>query len=600
MSDNPPASAAAVALFEEARRIEGEDAAAALSLFARCAAGAPAWSAPVVALGDLLRNSGRTDEALVAYGRAFELDPTDAAIPVKSGNLRNETRDYVAAVRDYETAAMARPDWYLPDLNRGNALAAQGDLDGAERAYDRALEKGGPAGIRLRRDLRLPIIPEGEEPYAADYERYRAALEMLEADPPTLGNPLSETPGSRFYLAYHGCNDRDLQERLAAIYLAGCPKLAWTAPHCRTRARPEGPRRIAFVSRFLFDHSIGRLCLGLFRRLAVRGDCEVICFETAPAPADTVHEEIAGQVSRIETVPGDIFSAREVIAAAAPDVVFYPEIGMDPLAYFLAFARLAPIQAVTYGHPVTSGIPNIDYFLSCAAAEPAIDADASGAYSERLVPLGGLPFSYVRPSTPEPLGTRADFGLAEDATIYFLAQNLFKIHPDMDAALRLILERDPNGVILLLEGHDDAWGNVLRRRFAATMGACASRMKFLPRQSHDDFMRLLALSDVSLDSFPFCGGNTTYQSLAMGTPVITLPGRYLRGRVSLGIYRHMGMEELVARDVSDYAEIAARLGLDLDFRAGIMKKIAEFRDVIFEDPVFLDDAERFLMTSAPI
>ncbi|MBC8451802.1 MAG: hypothetical protein H8D70_01100 [Rhodospirillaceae bacterium] len=600
MSDDPPANAAAVALFEEARRIEGEDAAAALSLFAQCAAAAPAWSAPVVALGDLLRKSGRTDEALVAYGRAFELDPTDAAIPVKSGNLRNENRDYAAAVRDYEDAAAARPEWYLPDLNRGNALVAQGDLDGAEQAYNCALEKGGPAGIRLRRDLRLPIIPEDEGAYSAEYERYRAALEKLEADPPILGNPLAETPGSRFYLAYHGRNDRDLQERLAAIYLAGCPKLDWAAPHCRAPARPEGPRRIAFVSRFLFDHSIGRLCLGLFRRLAARGDCEVICFETAPVPADDVHEEIADQVSRIETLPADIFSAREVIAAAAPDVVFYPEIGMDPLAYFLAFARLAPVQAITYGHPVTSGIPNVDYFLSCAAAEPAVDADASGAYSERLVPLGGLPFSYVRPPTPEPLGTRADFGLAEDATIYFLAQNLFKFHPDMDAALRLILARDPNGVILLLEGHDDAWGDVLRRRFDATMGTCVARIKFLPRQSHNDFMRLLALSDVSLDSFPFCGGNTTYQSLAMGTPVVTLPGRYLRGRVSLGIYRHMGMEELVARDASDYAEIAVRLGLDVEFRAGIVQKIAENCDIIFEDPVFLDDAEDFLMTSEPI
>jgi protein O-GlcNAc transferase len=387
---------------------------------------------------------------------------------------------------------------------------------------------------------------------------------------------------------------------LAAVYLAGCPKLDWTASHCRTLVRPEGPRRIAFVSRFLFDHSIGRLCLSLFRRLAARRDCEVICFDTATVPADDVRREIAALVSHVESLPADIFSAREVIADAKPDVVFYLEIGMDPLTYFLAFARLAPIQAASYGHPVTSGIPNVDYFLSCAAAEPAVDTDASGAYSERLVSLGGLPFSYVRPPAPEPLGTRVDFGLAEDATIYFLAQSLFKIHPDMDTALRLILECDPKGVILLLEGHDDAWGDELRRRFAATMGACATRIRFLPRQSHDNFMRLLALSDVSLDSFPFCGGNTTYQSLAMGTPVVTLPGRYLRGRVSLGIYRGMGMEELVARDAADYAEIAVRLGRDAEFGAEVKQKIAETCDVIFEDPVFLDDAERFLMTSAPL
>jgi hypothetical protein len=62
----------------------------------------------------------------------------------------------------------------------------------------------------------------------------------------------------------------------------------------------------------------------------------------------------------------------------------------------------------------------------------------------------------------------------------------------------------------------------------------------------------------------------------------------------------MGMEELVACDAVDYAEIAVGLGRDAEFRAGIMQKIAMACDVIFEDPVFLDEAERFLITSEPI
>jgi predicted O-linked N-acetylglucosamine transferase (SPINDLY family) len=44
----------------------------------------------------------------------------------------------------------------------------------------------------------------------------------------------------------------------------------------------------------------------------------------------------------------------------------------------------------------------------------------------------------------------------------------------------------------------------------------------MPRQSHEDFMRLCALWDVSLDSFPLCGGNSIYQFLVMGTRVVTL------------------------------------------------------------------------------
>lgn len=63
-------------------------------------------------------------------------------------------------------------------------------------------------------------------------------------------------------------------------------------------------------------------------------------------------------------LPQDLVSCRERIQAWSLDVLVYPEIGMDPVAFFLAFARLAPVQAVWWGHPDTTGIPTIDYFIS--------------------------------------------------------------------------------------------------------------------------------------------------------------------------------------------------------------------------------------------
>ena len=94
-------------------------------------------------------------------------------------------------------------------------------------------------------------------------------------------------------------------------------------------------------------------------------------------------------------------------------------------------------------------MPSIDYYLSCDAAEPK---GAEDHYTEELVRLGGLPFSYRRPAKPNPVGRRADYGLREDATIYFLAQNLFKIHPDMDKPLARILREDPTGLFSSLKG----------------------------------------------------------------------------------------------------------------------------------------------------
>src|SRR5262249_60344859 len=103
-----------------------------------------------------------------------------------------------------------------------------------------------------------------------------------------------------------------------------------------------------------------------------------------------------------------------------PDVVVYPEIGMDLNTIYLASQRLAPLQAAMWGHPHTTGLPTIDWFISGAAFEPA---DAQEHYTERLVclprlgccfaPSGveaaavGLEALGIGPEAPPPLSPRS-------------------------------------------------------------------------------------------------------------------------------------------------------------------------------------------------
>lgn len=114
-------------------------------------------------------------------------------------------------------------------------------------AYDRALEVGRPARIALRRYLLLPVIPRSRDAYAAAHAAFEAALACIAHAPPVVENPLAETPASRFFLAYHGSGDQELQERLAALYLMPCPSLVWTSPHCEEEVRASGSRRIALL-----------------------------------------------------------------------------------------------------------------------------------------------------------------------------------------------------------------------------------------------------------------------------------------------------------------------------------------------------------------
>jgi predicted O-linked N-acetylglucosamine transferase (SPINDLY family) len=52
---------------------------------------------------------------------------------------------------------------------------------------------------------------------------------------------------------------------------------------------------------------------------------------------------------------GSLNVCAEMLRRQRLDVLVYPEVGLDPVAYFLAFSRLAPVQAVWWGHPDTTG-----------------------------------------------------------------------------------------------------------------------------------------------------------------------------------------------------------------------------------------------------
>ena len=129
--------------------------------------------------------------------------------------------------------------------------------------------------------------------------------------------------------------------------------------------------------------------------------------------------------------PRALDGARRQIAAAELDIVFYPDIGMEALTYFLAFARLAPVQCVTWGHPVTTGIPALDHFVSSELLEPD---GAESHYAERLVRLPRLPACVARPARPSAHGDRDHLGLGP-GRLYVCPQSLFKLHPDFDDVL---------------------------------------------------------------------------------------------------------------------------------------------------------------------
>ena len=411
-----------------------------------------------------------------------------------------------------------------------------------------------------------------------------------------IDDPMQGAPWTQFYLAFHGQNDRALQNQFAALYRRVCPSLDYVAPHCAQPREPGGRLRVGLISKFLCNHSIGRTSRGLFAGLA-RDEFDVTAIFVAPAVDDDYSRFIRHHAERHIVVPEDLAMARRMIESLNLDVLFYQDIGMEPFSYFLAFSRLARVQCVSFGHPDTTGIPAMDYFVSSDLYESQA---AQAHYSENLFLLHDLPSLayYYRPTLPQLMKTRADFGLADGDRLYLCPQNLFKFHPDMDELIAGILRADPGGRLIVIEGRIGSWTDRIRRRWAASMPDAEKRIVFLPRQGSADYVNLIALADVMLDTVHFNGMNTSLEALSVGTPVVTLPGEFQRGRHTQAMYRKMGMTECIATDAANYVDVAVRLGTDRAYRRQIHDKILARNDVLFEDMQIVREFERFFREAA--
>ncbi|MFZ6644538.1 tetratricopeptide repeat protein [Undibacterium sp. TJN25] len=510
-------------------------------------------------LGACLQFENLAEEAIALYRRALKIEPSN--VPV----LENLAKTQQHAGKLTDASASLRK---LAALVPANAAA-----------------------YLLREALLIhKVVPDSEYPVQIR-ESIIEKLAALETGNARMNAPLRFS-STYFPLSYHGINNRDLLKRIASLHLKAAPKLAWTAPHIASWQGPAKRIKIGIASHFFRAHSIGQTSRGLVQHLD-RKLFEVVLVKLGSSKPDATSELIEKSADSVITVPYDnLQAARNAISALSLDILFYQDIGMEPMSYLLAFSRLAPVQCTSFGHPDTTGIPNMDYFISSAHYE--MD-DADEHYSERLVRLpdaGTLAYYYRPPQASA--RTRESFGLSTEERIYLCPQSLFKIQPDMDGIFRSILEKDASARIVLIAPGDEDLRPALEQRFSTSLAGLLDRVSFIPALPYEDYLGLLKCADVILDTLHFNGQNTSLESFAMGIPVITLPGRMQRERHTYGMYKAMNFTDLVAGTEKDYVELALRVANNAAFRSLCQARIAASCGVLFENREFVRHCEKAL------
>jgi predicted O-linked N-acetylglucosamine transferase (SPINDLY family) len=269
---------------------------------------------------------------------------------------------------------------------------------------------------------------------------------------------------------------------------------------------------------------------------------------------------------------------------------------MTPASRVLSQFRVAPIQFAAWGHPVTTGSPNIDYFLSSDLMEPP---DAAEHYTETLVRLPNLAL-YVRPSS-YPVEEGLPFELPQGRVLYGCLQSLFKYLPQFDSVFSQIAARVPDASLLFIEDAMASVTSAFRERLRAVFERDGLDFKrcarFLPRMSPGQFGGLLRKIDVNIDSIGWSGGNTTLQSLEADCPLVTMPTEFMRGRHSYAMLKMIGVEELIAPTADAFVDTLVRLGTDGNFRAAMAKKISDNKHRLYEDKAFIAGLDSFVKST---
>ncbi|MCA9000030.1 MAG: TIGR03032 family protein [Planctomycetaceae bacterium] len=522
-------------------------------------------------LGLVLHEAGRLNEALGVYEEAVRLFPDHVLTLLRYGNLLRDAPQRVEdAKSQYTKALQIEPENAFLHANLAQLVSEEGDIDQAQTHFSRSVRLDPVPAIEIASAVMLPPIYRSMTDLMERREKLVSNLADLHKRGVTM-DPTRDIVPHLFYPVYQGQNDRELHREFAKLYRAQVPD---DIPNYR----PRGRIRVGILSRFFCNHTIGMLNRGLVEKLD-RKKFHVTVLSAAFATDETARA-FQQHADNYVVIPEHVPAARQQIADLGLDILLYADIGMSAFTFSLAFTRLAPIQCVTWGHPQTTGIPTLDYFLS---GEHLESAQSDDAYTESLVRLRGLQTYYSRPSIKGTRHDRDHFGLPANAHLYGCPQSLFKFHPEFDAVLAEILRRDPDGLLVLLNGKFPQWNQLLLDRWSDTMPDVLGQIRFLPRLSKDEFLSLNTLFDVALDPLHFGGGNTSFEALSLGTPVVTLPSAFLRGRITNAQYQMMGLSDCIASTPEDYVELALKLGVDRSERQGASTRILETCPVLFQN-----------------
>ncbi len=381
-------------------------------------------------------------------------------------------------------------------------------------------------------------------------------------------------------IASHGLSAKPLMERHGEFLWQkiACPAFPeLTSPLGK---RKPGRFRVGYLSGNLNNNNGCKWALGWLKGHGE--EFETFAFNCGGKP-DIFSRIFASHADHYENLTGQLEGMAEYIRSLDLDAMIFTDVGTRIGDYYFAVLRLARVQCTAWGMPMTSGLPNMDYYLGSDLMEPE---NGQEEYTEKLVrlPNSGLVLSRPRGVIhPRP---RSDYKL-DEGFLPLMAQSLYKLAPMNDGLLRRIQERfgKPLAFVAFPEPADlEIFDERMRRQGIERF--------YLAKTDDIGFNRYLQMADVSYDLPAWSGGNTTIAALTMGLPHVTLPGEHMCGRHSYAFNKIANVDGLIAKDEDDYLDLIFNKERQREAMRGLEV------DALYEDRAVSEALNAFLLGTA--
>ncbi len=570
-------------------------------------------------LGNLLRKQGQCDAALALLAKADAL-AVNATTALNLALVKLDLADYKGAMHDAQRALKLEPELLDARASYGTAARLSGDLAAAlpalrqvaaqtlaarlPSASDALLElaiaenaggdyakagalmvdarKRAPKNERLRWNAAflLPALMQTTDATAQALQHFEAALVEFEArvdwhkiPAETLLEAVLST--STFDLAYLPGDTLVLQKRFAQliseiVYAHIRPRLEIKVLEACLEGSAPRKHRIGVVSSYLREHTVMRYFAGFIKALCAHNDCEVWIWYTG-AELDAQSIELKDAAHGFKHVQSGVQGTIADILAVDLDVMIYPDLAMDSQQQVFAAWRLARMQMALYGHPITTGLRQMDVYFSAAAIEPN---QAQHDYSETLVLLPELGAALNAPNFVAAAWT-TDANRNASAQL-LCVQNLAKLTPEFDLALAEILAKS-SATITFIDRQPVLSAHYLSRLrvVLSAHGVAFERVKLNSACAYGEFMQQLADADLVLDSPWFSGGASSIDTLSAGTPILSWESRFARGRQTSGMLHLIGLPKLVAANTTEFVAKALAIICDQEYTTSLRQQIKQ-------------------------